>query len=202
MNGTIGCRSLRAESNECASTARATSPSSPPAASRLLVDSRYQSASSFHTNLRAASVYSLSLKPARSADTFHTPFSGRAGPSAASHSAIAVFRALSIHRSARRSLATSIRWSVGTSSEPTLVSRNRPMFQSFVTKFLPGANDFSRSSGSSMTSAPMPSPAITVYRSASVPNRARTSSGSIPFPRDFDILTCFMSRTVPVRYTV
>ena len=36
------------------------------------------------------------------------------------------------------------------------------MFQSFVTKLRPGANDASRLSGSSMTSVPMPIPAITV----------------------------------------
>ena len=32
------------------------------------------------------------------------------------------------------------------------------MFQSFVAKLRPGANDFSRSFGSSMTSAPIPMP--------------------------------------------
>ena len=76
------------------------------------------------------------------------------------------------------------------------------MFQSFVAKLRPGANDFSRSSGSSSTSTPMPMPAIIVQRSASAPNLATTSSGSMPLPSDLDILRCCMSRTVPCRYTV
>ena len=76
------------------------------------------------------------------------------------------------------------------------------MFQSLVAKLRPGANDFSRSVGSSITSTPSPIPCRRVNRMASAPNCATTSSGSIPFPSDLDILRCSMSRTVPVRYTV
>ena len=76
------------------------------------------------------------------------------------------------------------------------------MFHSFVQKFRPGANDLSRSVGSSITSTPSPSPATIVQRNASAPYCRTTSSGSMPFPSDLDIFRCCMSRTVPCRYTV
>ena len=76
------------------------------------------------------------------------------------------------------------------------------MFHSLFAKLRPGANVLSRSFGSRITSAPSELPAISVQRSASAPYSFTTSSGSIPLPNDFDILRCFVSRTVPCRYTV
>src|SRR5690349_9882715 len=55
---------------------------------------------------------------------------------------------------------------LATCASPMFESRKRPMFQSFVAKLRPGANDCSRFDGSSMTSVPSPIPEITVKRSA------------------------------------
>ena len=178
MNGTTGCRRRSAPSKTWSSTARATSRSlgSASAPSRPFTDSRYQSASSFHTNRRADSAYSLRRSPAyRSSARQCRPsassaaFVGCNGPSAPSHSAIAPSKRSSTHKSGsakrRRSMSTSGR----TGASPRFDNRKRPMFHSLVAKFRPAENDFSRSAGSRITSAPIPSPAISVQRNASAP---------------------------------
>src|SRR6185437_9650117 len=170
MNGTTGCNSRSAWSNAYARTARATSRSAASPPMRGFVVSRYQSASSFQTNRRALSTYSLRRSPAtRSASVHRELAPGRAGPSAASHSAMATSSRPRIQWSARLSRSGAMASSGDTPSSPTFVTRNRPMFCSLVTKLRPDAKDCSRFSGSSMTSAPMPSPPMTVYRSASAP---------------------------------
>jgi len=78
----------------------------------------------------------------------------------------------------------------------------RPMFHSLFAKFRPGAKVVARSFGSRIRSEPSDTPAIVVQRSASAPYSRTTSSGSIPLPSDFDIFRCWVSRTVPWRYTV
>lgn len=199
MNGTIGCSRRSAWSNTCSSTLRATSPSAPSLCRRGLTASTYQSASSFHANRRAVSAYASSRSPRKRSAAGHLPPAGRGAPNAASHSAIAASSRPRIHASADVNDFASICSNFGGTRSPMFCSRNRPMFHNFVTKFRPGANDCSRSFGSSTTSEPMPRPEITVHRNASAPYRLITSSGSIPLPSDFDILRCCVSRTVPCK---
>ncbi len=78
----------------------------------------------------------------------------------------------------------------------------RPMFHTLFAKFRPGAKLVSRSWGFRIRSVPAADPATTVCRRASAPNRSTTSSGSMPFPADFDILRCSVSRTMPFMNTV
>ena len=91
MNGMIGC-SRRSACVEGVREHRAGAPRDrrPSAARRGFTDSRYQSASSFQTKRRAASAYSSSRSPALPLGRASTRrVGGRAGPSAASQSAIA-----------------------------------------------------------------------------------------------------------------
>ena len=91
------------------------------------------------------------------------PRGGRAAPSAASHSRDRGVEAREDPLVGARELRGGDRARAARhASSPTLVSRKRPMFQSLVAKFRPGAKDCSRFVGSSITSVPSPSPAITV----------------------------------------
>ena len=167
MNGTIGCSSRSAWSNTCTSTARAHLAIVAPGRSRALTASTYQSASSLHTNRARRLGVLVEPQPGGALRSPATPSGvsegARGGPSAASHSSIATSRhaedpgvrpgePFAHPRVEGRRAGRRPRWT----------SRNRPMFHSLVAKLRPGANDFSRSSGSRITSAPSPMPGISV----------------------------------------